>query len=224
MVQGHMGRGARQDLRGVPCSQHPGFLPQTRSARWGRPRRGGRSPPDPQARTLRHRPRFCQGHISGLGMDRPGCGGRGRRLHGPPLLRRRPVASAELPRADDANGRPGRNHWRATGGSGGALGTVRRAGSGPGAGWGAARSLHSSPLPAERTEALGGTATQYHCAQNPSPGHLLSLEILGTRRKSVSRSRPALTARLKFGLKPRSPMRLRRAEITGRKPYKLSQY
>lgn len=125
-----------------PALNTRGSFPRPGAPGGGVPAAEAAAPPDPQARTLRHRPRFCQGHISGLGMERPGYGGRGRRLHGPPLLlllllrRRRPVASADLPRADDANRRPGRDHWRATGGIGGsgwALGTVRRAGIGRGA-------------------------------------------------------------------------------------------
>lgn len=169
-----------------PALNTRGSFPRPGAPGGGVPAAEAAAPPDPQARTLRHRPRFCQGHISGLGMERPGYGGRGRRLHGPPLLlrrRRRPVASADLPRADDANRRPGSDHWRATGGIGGsgwALGTVRRAGSGPGA------------PPTSGPRALGGgqqgASTALRSPQSglrPSEERPLSITVLKTQARAI---------------------------------------
>lgn len=169
-----------------PALNTRGSFPRPGAPGGGVPAAEAAAPPDPQARTLRHRPRFCQGHISGLGMERPGYGGRGRRLHGPPLLlrrRRRPVASADLPRADDANRRAGSDHWRATGGIGGsgwALGTVRRAGSGPGA------------PPTSGPRALGGgqqgASTALRSPQSglrPSEERPLSITVLKTQARAI---------------------------------------
>lgn len=183
MVQGYMGWGGQSALLSTPGVPSPDPARQVGAS----PPRRPQPPPDPQARTLRHRPRFCQGHISGLGMERPGYGGRGRRLHGPPLLLRRrrrgPVASADLPRADDANRRPGRDHWRATGGIGGsgwALGTVRRAGSGPGA------------PPTSGPRALGGgqqgASTALRSPQSglrPSEERPLSITVLKNQARAI---------------------------------------
>lgn len=63
----------------------------------------------------------------------------------------------------------------------------------------------SSPRPAEPAEAFGGRATPFHCARKPSLGHFPPLEILGTRRETLTRSPPSLTLCLKCWPRPQSP-------------------